>query len=101
MTIKFHPAILFALLLPTQTTAAPCTQGMGYELLVNGNCNYTNFKASFTTYFNSAASALKTAGCTNTVDQEIAELFGTAAGTATEAAVNAMCKEAAESKPRM
>ena len=102
MMIKFHPpATLFSLLLlPTQTMSAPCTQGMGYEFFVNGNCNYENFKEGFNTYFTDAT-AMKTAGCSNTVDQEIAELFGTAAGADTEAAVDAACKAAFDAKEKM
>ena len=101
MMINFHPAILFSLLLlPTQTMSAPCTQGMGYEFFVNGNCNYENFKEGFNTYFTDAT-AMKTAGCSNTVDQEIAELFGTAAGAETKAAVDAACKAAFDAKEQV
>uniref|UniRef100_A0A7S2PKW2 Fucolectin tachylectin-4 pentraxin-1 domain-containing protein n=1 Tax=Leptocylindrus danicus TaxID=163516 RepID=A0A7S2PKW2_9STRA len=95
MALKFHPAILFVLTLPAETLGAACLQGSGGEFFFRGECTYENFKDAFEDFY-SSSSAVKTPGCTNSVDQEIAELYGTAAGSATEDAVLASCAKAQE-----
>jgi len=98
MMIQIPRPVLLAILLPTVATqaqtATACIKGGGYEFTFDGACDKENFIAAFEdTIFDDPL--LKSAGCTNSVEEELAALLGDAD---LDAGIKATCKAAQDAK---
>jgi len=96
MSIKLPKHLLLFALLSTPSALAQtaCIKGGGYEMNFKGTCDKDNFLEAFKTIYEDAL--LKPAGCTNSIEEELAALLGATTGTL-EDAIKKTCKAAQDS----
>uniref|UniRef100_A0A7S2LD28 Uncharacterized protein n=1 Tax=Leptocylindrus danicus TaxID=163516 RepID=A0A7S2LD28_9STRA len=85
MSIKLPKHLLLFALLSTPSALAQtaCIKGGGYEMNFKGTCDKDNFLEAFKTIYEDAL--LKPAGCTNSIEEELAALLGATTGTLEDA----------------
>ena len=96
-----HPSkhlLLLASLLHPAAAQTACIKGGGYEFKFDGACEQSNFIAGFKDVYDDAL--LKPAGCSNTIEQELAAQLGVSTASLATGIKDA-CKAAQDAKQVM
>lgn len=99
MLINIPKAILLGIVLqPVAMAQTACIKGGGYEFMFNKACTRDNFLEAFKDIYTDPL--LKPAGCTNTIEEELAALLGVSTANL-EGGIKATCKAAQDAKQLM